>query len=158
MKIRLKFLALKLCLSGEIKSNTDGDLIPNDEDNCPFVTNPDQADFNNNGIGDLCDLNDQRNIKIFKKDATCRGKQNGEIEISAIAVFDYEVEISGSNGYYRSFTMSNQELLIQNLTPGTYQICVMERISSFQTCYTTEINEPLPVSYTHLTLPTKRIV
>ena len=144
----LKFLALKLCLSGEIKSNTDGDLIPNDEDNCPFVTNPDQADFNNNGIGDLCDLNDQRNIKIFKKDATCRGKQNGEIEISAIAVFDYEVEISGSNGYYRSFTMSNQELLIQNLTPGTYQICVMERISSFQTCYTTEINEPLPLNVT----------
>ena len=144
----LKFLALKLCLSGEIKSNTDGDLIPNDEDNCPFVTNPDQADFNNNGIGDLCDLNDQRNIKIFKKDATCRGKQNGEIEISAIAVFDYEVEISGSNGYYRSFTMSNQELLIQNVTPGTYQICVMERISSFQTCYTTEINEPLPLNVT----------
>ncbi len=144
----LKFLALKLCLSGEIKSNTDGDLIPNDEDNCPFVTNPNQADFNNNGIGDLCDLNDQRNIKIFKKDATCRGKQNGEIDISAIAVFDYEVEISGSNGYYRSFTMSNQELLIQNLTPGTYQICVMERISSFQTCYTTEINEPLPLNVT----------
>ena len=144
----LKFLELKLCLSGEIKSNTDGDLIPNDEDNCPFVTNPDQADFNNNGIGDLCDLNDQRNIKIFKKDATCNGKQNGEIEISAIAVFDYEVEISGSNGYYRSFTMSNQELLIQNLTPGTYQICIMERISSFQTCYTTEINEPLPLNVT----------
>ena len=41
----LKFLELELCLAGEIKSNTDGDLIPNDEDNCPFVTNPDQADL-----------------------------------------------------------------------------------------------------------------
>ena len=90
----LKFLALKFCLSGEIKSNTDGDLIPNDEDNCPFVTNPDQADFNNNGVGDLCDLNDQRNITISKKNATCSEKQNGEIQISAIAIFDYEVEIS----------------------------------------------------------------
>ncbi|MFL2611059.1 MAG: T9SS type A sorting domain-containing protein, partial [Flavobacteriaceae bacterium] len=144
----LKFLALKLCLSGEIKSNTDGDLIPNDEDNCPFVTNPDQADFNNNGIGDLCDLNDIRNIKISKRDATCKGKQNGEIQISAIAIFDYEVEISGSNGYFRSFAMSNQELLLQNLIPATYQICVMEKISSFQTCYTAEISEPLPLNVT----------
>ena len=144
----LKSLELKLCLSGETKSNTDGDLIPNDEDNCPFVTNPDQADFNNNGVGDLCDLNDIRNIKIFKKNATCNGKQNGEIQISAIAIFDYEVEISGSNGYFRSFTMSNQELLLQNLTSGTYQICVMEKISSFQTCYTAEISEPLPLNVT----------
>ena len=78
-------MALKLCLSGEIKSNTDGDLIPNDEDNCPFVTNPDQADFNNNGIGDLCDLNDQRNIKILRRMQLVR-KTKWRIEISAIAV------------------------------------------------------------------------
>jgi subtilisin-like proprotein convertase family protein len=144
----LKFLELKLCLAGEIKSNTDGDLIPNDEDNCPFITNPDQADFNNNGVGDLCDLNDQRNIKISKKNATCNEKQNGEIQISAIAIFDYEVEISSNNGYYRSITMINQELLIQNLSPGTYQICVMEKVSSFQNCFTTVIDQPLPLNVT----------
>ncbi|MDC3050857.1 M12 family metallo-peptidase [Bacteroidota bacterium] len=144
----LKFLELELCLAGEIKSNTDGDLIPNDEDNCPFVTNPDQADFNNNGVGDLCDLYDQRNIKISKKDATCSEKQNGEIQISAIAIFDYEVEISSGNGYYQTITMINQELLIQNLSPGTYQICVMEKDSSFQTCYITEISEPPPLNVT----------
>ena len=144
----LKFLELKLCLAGEIKSNTDGDLIPNDEDNCPFITNPDQADFNNNGVGDLCDLNDERNIRISKKNATCSEKQNGEIQISAIAIFDYEVEISSSNGYYRTITMFNQELLIQNLSPGTYQICVMEKVSSFQNCFTTVIDQPLPFNVT----------
>ena len=53
------------------------------------------------GVGDLCDLNDQRNITISKKNATCTKKQNGEIQISAIAIFDYEVEISGSNAYYQ---------------------------------------------------------
>ena len=144
----LKFLELKLCLAGEIKSNTDGDLIPNDEDNCPFITNPDQADFNNNGVGDLCDLNDERNIRISKKNVTCSEKQNGEIQISAIAIFDYEVEISSSNGYYRTITMFNQELLIQNLSPGTYQICVMEKVSSFQNCFTTVIDQPLPFNVT----------
>ena len=44
--------------------------------------------------------------------------------------------------------MFNQELLIQNLSPGKYQICVTEKISSFQTCFTTEIKEPLPLNVT----------
>ena len=44
--------------------------------------------------------------------------------------------------------MFNQELLIQNLSPGTYQICVTEKISSFQTCFTAEIKEPLPLNVT----------
>ncbi|MFL6438674.1 MAG: PxKF domain-containing protein [Terriglobales bacterium] len=35
--------------------DTDGDGIPNLLDNCPFVSNPDQADRNQNGIGDACD-------------------------------------------------------------------------------------------------------
>ena len=30
----------------------DGDLLENDLDNCPYVYNPDQADFDNNGEGD----------------------------------------------------------------------------------------------------------
>ena len=33
----------------------DGDEIPDDVDNCPFDFNPDQADSDLNGIGDVCD-------------------------------------------------------------------------------------------------------
>ena len=33
----------------------DGDTIPNVSDNCIEVANPDQADTNNNGLGDACD-------------------------------------------------------------------------------------------------------
>ena len=33
----------------------DGDGIPNNEDNCPFVYNPDQKDINYNKIGDACE-------------------------------------------------------------------------------------------------------
>ena len=34
----------------------DGDGIPNGLDNCPSVFNPDQADRDGNGIGDVCDI------------------------------------------------------------------------------------------------------
>jgi hypothetical protein len=34
----------------------DGDGVLNDADNCRFVPNPDQADRNSNGLGDLCDV------------------------------------------------------------------------------------------------------
>ena len=34
----------------------DGDGIPNALDNCPSVFNPDQADRDGNGIGDVCDV------------------------------------------------------------------------------------------------------
>jgi formylglycine-generating enzyme required for sulfatase activity len=35
--------------------NSDGDTIPDVDDNCPFLANPDQADSDGDGQGDLCD-------------------------------------------------------------------------------------------------------
>ena len=36
------------------QKDTDGDGIFDDVDNCPLIANPDQADWNNNGVGDAC--------------------------------------------------------------------------------------------------------
>ena len=36
------------------QKDTDGDGIFDDVDNCPLIVNPDQADWNNNGVGDAC--------------------------------------------------------------------------------------------------------
>jgi len=38
-----------------ICEDVDGDGICDEDDNCPNTANPDQADCNNNGIGDACD-------------------------------------------------------------------------------------------------------
>ena len=37
------------------ESDGDGDGVFDDVDNCPFISNPDQADFEGDGIGDACD-------------------------------------------------------------------------------------------------------
>ncbi|MBI5960457.1 MAG: thrombospondin type 3 repeat-containing protein [Chloroflexi bacterium] len=38
----------------EIIEDRDNDGVLDAEDNCPFVANPDQADADNNGVGDAC--------------------------------------------------------------------------------------------------------
>ena len=39
-----------------VESDTDLDQVPDDADNCPSTSNPDQADFDKDGIGDLCEF------------------------------------------------------------------------------------------------------
>jgi hypothetical protein len=41
--------------------DSDGDGIPDDYDNC-YLPNPDQADCNGNGIGDVCDIADGTSV------------------------------------------------------------------------------------------------
>lgn len=47
----------------------DGDGVLNFEDNCPYTSNPDQSDVDNDSIGDLCD--DSDNDGIIDIDDNC---------------------------------------------------------------------------------------
>jgi hypothetical protein len=42
----------------EFLLDSDGDGVPNDNDNCPLVSNPDQTDTDADGAGNACDADD----------------------------------------------------------------------------------------------------
>lgn len=48
--------------------DTDGDLICDDVDNCIDVANPDQLDSDADGLGDLCDSEDNMSLEELTKD------------------------------------------------------------------------------------------
>jgi choice-of-anchor B domain-containing protein len=47
-------------------SDRDGDSVADDIDNCAFISNPDQADIDGDGIGDACDPTNDLQSVLFK--------------------------------------------------------------------------------------------
>jgi subtilisin-like proprotein convertase family protein len=137
---------LAFCLEGTPLPNSDGDSIIDEEDNCPEITNEDQSDIDNNGIGDVCDIFSALNLNISKKDTSCANKSNGSISFSALADYLYKAEILGDNGYSKTLTFTIQGNGLSNLAEGVYSICVTSAsFSDFEYCFETQINAPEPL-------------
>jgi hypothetical protein len=59
--IGISFASAQTCMISEgigkaLLPDTDCDRIVDIQDNCPFITNPMQRDYDGNGLGDACDL------------------------------------------------------------------------------------------------------
>ncbi len=136
--------SIQICYTGDVLKNSDGDSFADIYDNCPSVYNDDQSDIDNNGIGDVCDFYTQDNFTLTKKDASCISKNNGEIQISARAIFNYKAEIISSNGFFEAKQFNSLSgLKLTGLSPGDYELCITTvEETEFQTCFLARINEP----------------
>ena len=140
--------SISVCFKGSVVLDSDNDGVPNNLDNCPTISNTDQSDSNEDGLGDVCDLYSNDNFSLKKSNPTCIGKNNGAISISAFAQFDYQLSISGPNGFEKveSFTHES-EIKIPNLAKGDYTICISSPINTdFESCYTSTLLDPDPLS------------
>ena len=135
--------SIEMCLLGTPLPNSDEDSIVDEQDNCPSISNQDQIDSDGNGIGDACDIFSEQNILLSKTNSTCKLKNNGKIQIEVLADYEYNIIINSDNGFYRDLNFDLSGLIIENLSPGKYSICITSNsFSNFKYCYETTINEP----------------
>ena len=158
--------------------DTDFDGVPDIYDNSPLVSNPDQADEDGDGEGDVSDdfdhdgvwnpfdtcpdtplgeLVDINGCLIYylppnnfsiSKTEKCAGKNS--INLSVVdETITYKVSVSGAINASETFTGKNWTL--DRLSAGVYNICVsVEGVNplEFQRCFQVTIIEPSPLVVT----------
>ena len=73
----INLFEIELCVIGEFSPDTDGDGVIDSEDNCVDVANADQADLDNDGIGDVCD-DDIDGDSVLNVDDNCPETANSD--------------------------------------------------------------------------------
>jgi hypothetical protein len=85
--------------------DSDGDGVHNACDNCDFVQNPNQADFDHNGVGDACDLNDGLiYIAATDKNKVEWQQENG---VTSWNVYEGDLDVLRATGEYSQAAGSN---------------------------------------------------
>lgn len=87
----------------------------------------------------------EKNLHVEFVSATCKGANNGTINITAASQQNYYVTINKLGfGTSKKFTKT---LSVTDLSPGDYNVCVtVDGYSDFQQCFTSTITEPKDLS------------
>jgi Leucine-rich repeat (LRR) protein len=104
-----------------IDGDNDKDGILNENDNCPNTPNPNQEDFNENGIGDVCESNLEslQSTAYITQNITCVGSGDAEISVNAIEGAEpYRYQLLDVN--FMILVSTQESNVFANLTPGDY--------------------------------------
>ncbi len=160
--------------------DSDGDGVVDIIDNSPLVSNPDQADEDGDGVGDVSDdadhdgvwnpfdscpdtplgeLVDLEGCLIYylpannfsiSKTEKCAGANS--ILLSVVdSTITYKVEVSGAVN--RTETFSGSSWSLDQLSAGAYTLCItVEGVSAleFERCFELTIEEPQPLAVSSL--------
>lgn len=155
-------------------TDTDGDGILDINDNCPEISNPDQKDSDNNGIGDVCDttiIEDSDADGILDANDKCSNTPSGDaidtFGCTLLSSNNFTIETisetcqNKNNGELiisakedRNYQLTiNGEIdnftttkTISNLSPGIYDICIEVVGNTSPYCYSVEIKEGATIS------------
>jgi len=111
--------------NGECLNDNDGDQVCNEIDNCPLVYNPDQLDFNNDGIGDACDGVNLNEDHVFEWNIYPNPFKNyTTIKFTNPRNENFNIQIINVSGkiIYSEKTQNNEHTIINRFAPGYYII------------------------------------
>ena len=152
--------------------DSDGDGVPDITDNSPFVANPDQSDEDGDGVGDVTD--DADHDGVWNPNDTCpdtpydtlvdvtgcpifylppnnfsvnkaeKCADNNAIFLNIVDTsYTYNVNVTGAENL--SETVSSNQWSLNNLSAGTYSICITVdgfTAEDFERCYNVTIAPP----------------
>ncbi len=137
---RLNLFSLEVCVEGDFRPDDDQDGIFDDGDDLCLGTPPGQ-EVDASGCPIYRFPNE--NFSISLESESCRGNDDGQIQISPKTILDYEVTISGVDvNVTQTFT---DTYVLTGLSAGTYSVCLngTDGIIVYEEyCFDVVISEP----------------
>ncbi|MBI9039776.1 endonuclease [Lutibacter sp.] len=120
---------------GASQLDDDNDGVKNDKDKCPNTAVGITVD------GNGCFTLASNNFAFETISETCPNKNNGQIKITANATHSYVALIDGT-----SYSFSNNNLVVSNLVPKTYDVCISVAGEGYEQCFIVKIDAGTTVS------------
>lgn len=86
-----------------------------------------------------------QNFKLQINAVTCKGSNNGTVTITAVKNLSYIASVTDANNVSTTYPFTTN-LVVGNLKPGTYGVCIAVNGQLYQQCFSVTITEPKDLS------------